>query len=284
MSACPHIIRNKWKETEKFMENLKAVIKGAIIGGTMLVPGVSGGSMAMILGIYNRLITAVSSFFKNIKNNLIFLLLFVAGAGVGMLLFAKPLLSLIENYTKPMMYFFIGAVAGGIPMIYRLARVKTFSIKQVIYVIVGIAIVLLFAFLPEDTFTGGNASEKTNLIIQVIAGIVAAVALVLPGISVSYMLLIMGLYDKTMKAISELDIVFLLPMAIGLFLGIVLITRLLENAMERHPQPTYLIILGFIIGSIVQVFPGLPQSYEWIICGVLAIAGYYLIRLISAEE
>ena len=270
--------------TDNKNENINAVIKGAIIGGTMLVPGVSGGSMAMILGIYNRLIGAVSSFFKDKKRNLIFLILFVIGAGVGMLLFAKPLLVLIENYTKPMMYFFMGAVAGGIPMMYRHAQIKEPSFKLAIYVLIGMAIVLLFAFLPEDIFAGTDAADKTNIIIQVIAGIIAAIALVLPGISVSYMLLIMGLYDKTMSAIAELDIIFLLPMAVGLILGIVLITKLLENAMERYPQPTYLIILGFIIGSITQVFPGLPQSYEWIICAVLAIAGYYLIRLISTAE
>ncbi|MBQ2744052.1 MAG: DUF368 domain-containing protein [Lachnospiraceae bacterium] len=265
-------------------DNIKALYKGAIIGGTMLVPGVSGGSMAMILGIYNKLISSVSSFFKDVKKNLIFLLLFVVGAGIGMLIFAKPLLNLIENQTLPMMYFFIGAVAGGVPMICRSAKVKEMSWKDIVYIVIGLATVLLFAFIPEDIFSGSSTSEKTNLVIQVLAGIIAAIALVLPGISVSYMLLLMGLYDKTVKAISELDIAYLLPMAIGLLIGIMLITKLLENAMERHPRPTYLTILGFVIGSIVQVFPGLPQDYQWVICGVLAIAGYFIINTISAEE
>lgn len=265
-------------------DNVKALYKGAIIGGTMLVPGVSGGSMAMILGIYNKLISSVSSFFKDIKRNLIFLLLFVIGASLGMIALAKPLLNLIENYTLPMMYFFIGAVAGGVPMIYKHADVEDVSWRDVAYVIVGLAVVLILAFIPEDIFGGGNLSEKTSIFIQVLAGIIAAIALVLPGISVSYMLLLMGLYDGTVRAISELDIGFLLPMAIGLFLGIVLITKLLENAMDRHPRPTYLTILGFVVGSIVQVFPGLPQDYGWVICGVLMIAGYFLIRVISKDE
>ena len=81
---------------------IKTIYKGFFIGGTMLVPGVSGGSMAMILGIYNELILAVSSFFKNKKRNALFLSLFVIGAGVGMFIFAKPLLSFIESYTMPM--------------------------------------------------------------------------------------------------------------------------------------------------------------------------------------
>lgn len=279
-------------------DKLNAIFKGALIGGTMLVPGVSGGSMAMILGIYNRLISAVSSFFKNIKGNLIFLLLFVLGAGAGMLIFAKPLLTLIENHTKPMMYFFIGAVAGGIPMICRHAKVEEFTRKKqndsehislepgvifkiVIYVAIGLIAVMALAMIPEDFFFGDGTYGKTNLMLQLIAGAVAAIALVLPGISVSYMLLLMGIYDKTMQAISEFDIAFLMPMAIGLLVGIILITKLLEKIMDRYPQPTYLIILGFILGSVVQVFPGLPQNYEWVICGVLVVAGYYLISVIS---
>ncbi len=265
-------------------ENIRALYKGAIIGGTMLVPGVSGGSMAMILGIYNRLISSVSSFFKNIKHNIIFLMLFVAGAGVGMLIFAKPILLLIENYTLPMMYFFIGAVVGGIPMIYKCAGVKTTSWKDIMCMLLGMASVLLLLFIPKDTFLGYDNTNKINIIIQIISGVIAALALVLPGISVSYMLLLMGIYDKTITAISQLDIVFLFPMALGLGIGIILTTKVLENAMKNHPRQTYLIILGFVLGSIVQVFPGVPKNYEWIICTVLAIFGYYIIRVISKEE
>mgnify|MGYP005776197081 FL=1 len=85
---------------------LESFLKGMIIGGTMLVPGVSGGSMAMILGIYSRLVSSVSSFTKDKKGNFLFLVIFSLGGGTGMLLFARPLLSLIERYPMPMLYFF----------------------------------------------------------------------------------------------------------------------------------------------------------------------------------
>lgn len=265
-------------------KNISALWKGVVIGGTMLVPGVSGGSMAMLLGIYDRLISSVSSFFKDIKKNFIFLFFFVVGAGAGMLIFAKPLLALIEDYNKPMMYFFTGAVAGGIPMIYRHAKAREISWKSAIYILIGFAVVMIFAFLPEDIFTGSANSTKTNMFMQLLSGFIAAVALVLPGISVSYMLLLMGMYDKTMVAISELDILFLLPMVIGLMAGIILITKFLEKVMNNYPEPTYLIILGFVIGSIVQVFPGLPDDFDWIFCSVLAIVGYYIIHSISKVD
>lgn len=263
---------------------IKTIYKGFFIGGTMLVPGVSGGSMAMILGIYNELILAVSSFFKNKKRNALFLSLFVIGAGVGMFIFAKPLLSFIESYTMPMMYFFIGAVAGGVPMIYKYAGIKKISFGSVLYVFVGIILVLFIGCMPEDIFVVADTLQGTRLIIQIMTGFIAAIALVLPGISVSYMLLVMGLYDSTVEAISKLDIVFLLPMGVGLVIGIVSTSKILEKSMINYPKPTYLIILGFILGSMTRVFPGLPVGNGIIMCAALLIAGYNVIRFISKNE
>ena len=156
---------------EKKDNYIEATLKGAIIGGTMLVPGVSGGSMAMILGIYKRLISSVSSFFKDIRINIIFLTLFVIGAVFGMVMFAKPLLELIENHTRPMMYFFLGAVAGGVPLIYKQSKVKDINVKQLIYIILGVAIVLVFAFLPEDTFSGAQYEGIERILILFVSAL-----------------------------------------------------------------------------------------------------------------
>ena len=265
------------------------MIKGAIVGGTMLVPGVSGGSMAMILGIYNRLIASVSSFLKNIKDNFIFLGLFAAGAVAGLVILSHPLLYLMENCNRPFMYFFIGAVAGSIPMVYRQAKIRERTLqsvlKQLIYLVIGMSVVVLFAIVPEDAFTGAGLNPRDNIVLQLFTGVIAAVALVLPGISVSYMLVLMGIYDTTVAAISRLDILYLMPIALGLFLGIVLVTKLLESAMEKHPEPTYIIIIGFMIGSVVQVFPGLPNDVvEWLLSACLAIVGFNVILSISGNE
>ena len=93
----------------------------------MLVPGVSGGSMAMILGIYDKLITSVSSFFACKKRNALFLLLFALGGGAGMLLFANPLLYLLQRYPLVLRWFFIGAVAGSTPMMLKKAQIHSVS-------------------------------------------------------------------------------------------------------------------------------------------------------------
>ena len=117
-----------------------------------------------------------------------------------------------------------------------------------------------------------------------LAGFVAAVALVLPGISVSYLLLMMGLYDTTMQAISQLQFSFLIPLGIGLILGVLLTTKVLEKAMTRYPQATYLIILGFVFGSIVEIFPGVPLWPEILLCIVTLAAGFFIIQLLARKE
>ena len=98
------------------------------------------------------------------------------------------------------------------------------------------------------------------------------------------MLLLMGLYDETMRAITEFRVPFLLTLGLGLILGIVLTTKLLERAMQRHPEPTYLIILGFLFGSVVQIFPGIPSGWELLICPITLLAGFFSLWLLSRRE
>ena len=263
---------------------LLTVLQGMIVGGTMLVPGASGGSMAMILGIYDRLISSISSFFKDVKGNLLFLALFCLGGGVGILVFARPLLYLIERFHMPMMYFFLGAVAGGVPLIFSQAQIKKITWKTVICIIIGIIAVFLIGLIPEGTFQSEMDAGLTSSLLLILAGIFAAVALVLPGISVSYLFLVMGMYDEIMRAISTFYLPFLLPLGIGLLLGVILTTKILETAMHRYPQPTYLIILGFIFGSMVQVFPGIPYGVNFAVCMATFAAGFCAIRYLSMKE
>ena len=260
-------------------------VKGLIVGGTMLVPGVSGGSMAMILGVYDRLVSSVSSFFKHKKESFLFLLLFALGGGAGALLFANPLGRLIEAYRMPMLYFFIGAVAGSVPMICREAKVERLNWRQPVYVMTGILCVSALSLLPEGPSADSMMEAGAGSFIWLLAaGFIAAVALVLPGISVSYLLLMMGLYDETMKAIGELYFPFLIPLGAGLALGVVLTTRVLEMAMKRHPQGTYLVILGFMLASVAEIFPGIPAGLDWLVCPAALAAGFAAIWLISRLE
>ena len=246
----------------------------------MLVPGVSGGSMAILLNIYDDLIWAVGSFFRHKRESLWILGLFSLGGFAGMFLLAAPLLHLIERYPGPMLFFFAGAVAGSVPMMMRKAQVRRITWRVAVYPAAGLLSVLLMAAIPAEGLPLDGAGQ-----IPVLAavGMVAAVALVLPGISVSYLLLVMGLYDKIIGAVAALDLTVLLPVGAGLLLGIFLTTRLLERAMAQYPQPTYLVILGFMAGSMLEVVPTGLYGLELLLSVGSAVVGFGVVSLVSGR-
>lgn len=263
------------------MDYFITFFKGVIVGGTMLVPGVSGGSMAMILGIYDRLITAVSSFMKDKVQYTVFLGLFACGGLGGMVFFANPILGMMERFPMVVTYFFIGAVGGGIPFILKKAELGKITVSSVIDIMIGFFVVFLLSLLPEKGMGYAGESIVIGSVMLFIAGVIAAVALVLPGISVSYMLLMLGLYHRVMEAIGSFNMSVLLPLGLGGLIGVAATTRLLEKVMATKPQVTFLIILGFVLGSVMEIFPGMPDSNELITSIAALIAGFGIIRLIS---
>lgn len=263
---------------------LITVLKGLWVGGTMTVPGVSGGSMAMILGIYDKLISSISNFFKQPKKSIIFLATFLIGAGAGMVLFSKYILMLIENYPMPTRYFFLGAVVGGAPMIFRASKTKKVSWKTFLYLVIGVVCVLLIAQLPEGLFAPQEKLTFGGVILQLVGGLIVAIGLVLPGISVSQMLLMMGLYEFIMQSVSTLNVLPLIPLAIGVVGGIFLTTKLLENFMQNYPQATYLIVFGFLIGSVPELFPGFPTGWQIPLSILTAALGFLGVYYITKKE
>lgn len=284
------------KKSKAWLNHLVVALKGMWIGGTMTVPGVSGGSMAILLGIYDRLIFSISKFTKDIKNNIIFLVEFVLGAGVGLVLFSQFILMLLQKYTMPTSYFFLGAVAGGIPLIIKEANIKKsdFLNKKtgkydhytvgkiflyILYAFIGIGFVYLISLIPEGVFVA-NESGIQNFLIKIAGGVIVAIALVLPGISVSQMLLMLGLYEEVFGSIKNFDILPLIPLGIGLVAGIILSTLAIGKAIEKHPQATYIIVFGFVLGSLPELFPGMPNGSEIFVCLLTAILGFAVIMLI----
>ena len=265
---------------------------GAWIGGTMTVPGVSGGSMAMILGIYDRLIASVNGIFNREKRkaSIFFLIKFMLGAVVGLFLVSSLITGALTRFPEPTRYFFLGAVAGGAPMIFRSAKIQKFSIPVVLYPIIGIAAALLISLIPEGLLEMRYDSffaVLLSIFIQLLGGIVIAIALVLPGISVSQMLLVLGVYETLTGAVKALDIMTLfsfVPLVIGTLGGIFLTTGLLERLMRRHPTASYLIVFGFILGSLPELFPGLPTGWNWLPCILLSALGFVAILFVSKRE
>lgn len=277
------------------MRQWEIFFKGLWIGGTMTVPGVSGGTMAILLGIYDRLIGAISGLVPGRSRergtggaaiqNVFFLTVFLLGAGLGMLVFAKLISGLLEQpivggYVR---FFFLGAVAGGIPLIMSSAKMKRFSAWLVFLPIVGAGLVYGLNFLPEEMFSIEASGGIGAFLLKFVGGIILAIALVLPGVSASQMLYTLGIYEELIACIGDLRLLPLIPLGVGTAFGILFVTKTLNMLMKGYPKQTFLIIFGFILGSLPELF---PQDVEGnhLLCGACAAVGFLLAYWIGMKE
>lgn len=240
------------------MNTAVKIIKGIIIGIATLVPGVSGGTMAIILGLYDDIIHSISSFFSDIRKNTLFLLTVGIGGIIGLFGFSWIMKFLLSNFRFPMIYFFIGVIIGGIPVLYKKTETPDRRMADWIYFAIGFIIIIVMKVYDGTIVNLANSTGVLQFVFLFFAGIIIAIALILPGISTSFMLLAIGLYDIFIDAVSNVKLNYLVPIGLGTVFGVLTTTRVLENSMNKKPRPTYLLILGFVVGSILQVFPGLP--------------------------
>ncbi len=268
------------------MNRIRHFIKGIVIGSTMMVPGVSGGTTALILGIYDDLIKALSNLFNNFKENFKFLFIVGLGGLIGLSTISFVIDYFIENYNLPTMFLFLGIVVGGLPVLYKEANKGKKTKKDIIWFILGFIIIAVLLYLDSTIEKSLFTFESVNLftsIYLIIAGFIVALGVVLPGISTSFMLLILGLLAPTISAIKALNIAFLIPLAIGLLIGVLATTKLLEKLMRKYPRPTYLMILGFVVASLFEVFPGIPTGSNLLISSLTFILGFIIIRYVSIK-
>lgn len=272
------------KEKIKESENGKILIKGLVIGSTMTLPGVSGGSMAMVLGIYDRLLKHVSEITKYPKESLTFLLWFAAGAGSGAFLFSRGISWLLTTRAEGVLrFFFLGAVAGGIPMILKSASVRRIKGRELICILTGILTALLIALIPQGIFAPEAENAPLNMLFQFAGGFIIAVALVLPGISASQMLYMLGIYESTLKAVGRLEIFTLFPLAAGGILGTYLTARILEQLIQKHREATFLIILGFMLASLRSLLPEHLIQENMLFCGIALVAGFVSLYFVTLK-
>ena len=261
---------------------LKNVLKGLWVGSTMTVPGVSGGTMAVVVGIYEELIHAINGLKDNFKIHMIFLLQFVLGAGTGFLVFARIITALLDNVIMGGLtrLFFCGVVIGGIPLLVRKSGIEKLAFRHIVSLCIGAAIVLGLLLLPTGMFVTG--SGVTFWILQFIGGIIVAIALILPGISVTHILYIMGLYEVVLQRVYELQWLSLVPLAAGVLVGTFLTADILEKGIQKYPEEVYMAIIGFVASSLVNLIP--TESLEMPVMGIgLAIAGFLGMYMLSKK-
>lgn len=238
------------------MEYIKNFIFGMIIGLANIIPGVSGGTMIVVFGIYDKVISSIINFFKDIKKNFLFLLPLALGGGTGILVFAKLIKWCLNNFPQETNFLFIGLIVGTIPMIYKKCTETKLNKLNLVWFIIALAISFLMGFLrkPESSGLLITSLSVINGFKVFLGGFIAAAAMILPGISGSFILLLLGLYDSIINAITQFNIPILFVTALGIVFGFLTMTKIIDILFKKYPQTAYFIILGLIIGSIYAIF------------------------------
>lgn len=276
-------------------ESIILILKGFIMGIANIIPGISGGTLAITLGIYEKLINTISHFTKNIKENIKFILLLGIGMVISIGLFSNIIGYCLDKFPFATILFFIGFILGGMPILFKKVKGKLNISNAVVFLITfGIVIAMTFAK------TGNNivSLEVLNIgkiIALFLCGLIAAATMVLPGISGSFVLMLFGYYKPIVDTISELtklnnllhNLIILTSMGVGILFGVVLAAKGIEWLLKKYEIKTYYGIIGFVIASIISIFITAVSDTvligEIIVGIVLLVVGIFLSKMISVK-
>ena len=293
------------------MKFLEHIIIGIIIGISNIVPGVSAGTMFVILGIFKKLIDqvglcldevktmvknitkfkeknggirAVGIMFKNIFMSQKTFLIPIAIGMIFAIYFVAKLFSILNpEQILYRNYIFLGLILGGIPALFKelkkgtdIANIKKRKISIYIFMLIGFAMMFGLYLLKVNGIglrkVGYEELSITMALPLFLVGAVAAASMVIPGISGSMVVLILGYYELMTVSISKFNMIFIIPFAIGILVGIMAILKLIKYLLDKHYTRTYSCIVGFVIGSLLMVFPGLPVGVMGYVITIVCIA------------
>lgn len=262
---------------------------GAFLGISVIAPGISGSIMAVMMGIYDDLINIISNPFKKFKKNFFYLLPMVLGALISMVLLIKVLDFLFENYTVPAYLLFMSLIAGSIPTVIDEAKAEPIKKKYFIGTVLAFAFALTIGILGKSNVaigvdTSNTASLAMKIYLPVCGGIAGMMSMV-PGMSISMLLMMFGIYEPLLGLATGLmspdrwfssvwfgEGITVATVVLAFLIGMVLFSNITKTVFKKHHSLGFLMVLGFMSGSIVSIFPGLPSGLlNWIL-SVVAIA------------
>ncbi len=246
------------------MNAIKDVLRGIAIGIANIIPGVSGGTMMVSMGIYDKIINCISHFFENIKENIKFLIPIVIGMAIAVVGGSFTIEYLFEVFPLPTTIFFVGLILGGLPAMIKKVKGERPNALHIVFFLIFFALIIVLALL---TGTEGAEASMTvsfvHVIIFFLVGVVAAATMVIPGVSGSMVLLLMGYYNPILSEINNFirslvngDVSGLLhgfgvlfPFGLGVIFGIFAVAKLIEYIFNKFPLYAYYSIIGLIVAS-----------------------------------
>lgn len=222
--------------------------KGTLIGVGALIPGLSGGTIAVTVGIFEELLDSVSKIFKSFRKSFLFLFTVTSGVLLGVLLFSPIIKTVCELYSGYVNYIF--CLLSLISSILFVKKSIGFKNIKTLFLILGIIIALCLSFVFERYEISSFAHNSISLFI---IGFPLALALVLPAISFSYMMLFFGIYESFLDALNNHDFGYLIPLSLGIVTATYILSILLNNLVKRYAKETYSFVLGFVCISIIDI-------------------------------
>ncbi|MFP4368622.1 MAG: DUF368 domain-containing protein [Bacteroidota bacterium] len=264
------------------MQSLILILKGVVVGIANVIPGVSGGTLAVILGIYERLTEAIGNFVQdkaNRRRHMAFLLLIALGAGIGVILFAKLFVFLL---TSPVLkqntyFFFTGLILGSIPLIMNMHSDMKASPGRIISLVIAAAMVITVSIAGGASGEAAQKITPTGEIFGIFkvaeisfsyglwliaCGFLAAGAMVMPGFSGSALLISLGEYNQILYFVDERIIIPVALIALGAVPGVIMFAKVISVALKRSPSVTYYFILGLIIASLFQIVLEMALEFQ----------------------
>lgn len=256
---------------------LKEVFFGFLVGLGKIIPGVSGAMIAISLGIYKKLIDCVTEPLKNIK--------YIITIGIGFLIAvvfgSKLIMYFMNNHFFFTMMFFIGLIGGGIPQVLLKSFAKKIDIKCILISIITFLIIILLTVLK-----GESTVSIINYPFLILIGFIEAFTMIIPGISGTAVLMIIGYYNIVMNFLNNLfnlskiidTIKFAIPFGIGLLIGVYIVSKFVKYLMEKHEKIFFSAILGFVVASVLVLFKEAFISgisfQTYIISSIILIIGF----------
>ena len=276
---------------------IKEILRGVFIGVANIIPGVSGGTIALSMGIYEKIITAVNNIRKSFKDSIKTILPYVIGAVLGIVILSFVIEYSLENFELPTLMAFVGLILGGLPPIIKRVENEKFKLTHLFSFILFAAIIVVptlianeFTVAKELTFNFGS------VILMLVFGIVAAGSMVIPGVSGSMILMMFGYYDTILntittfiKALTSFDIGtvltcsgILIPFGIGVILGIVVTAKIIEKLLAKYPNATMWGIIALVVTSPFAILWGVNLNINIVI--LLASLVTFVIGFMVAKK
>ena len=276
---------------------INQILRGVVIGVANIIPGVSGGTMMVSMGIYDTLIHCITHLFKEFKKSILTLLPYAIGMLVGILALASVISWGLENYPLPTNTLFIGLILGGLSPLLKKIDKKKINAAAVIAFIALFALIIWMGFQNKDSIQNADTIEMNavQMLLMVVMGVIASGTMIIPGVSGSLVLMLLGYYKAVTGALKTVasglvhfdfaalgqPLLMLIPFVVGIVLGIFGVAKAIEWLTSKYPTATYCGVLGLVVASPISLLIQTDMSGASFVIVLISVATF-LVGFVSA--